>query len=94
MKNCIKCTSPLNDNDKYCSICGAEQRVERIISHNFCAGCGAPINHNNKFCPQCGSPIQSGQTQQNFKKVVPPIIKALSDRITKISVRKYQKYSP
>lgn len=82
MKNCIKCTSPLNDNDKYCSICGAEQRIERTISHNFCARCGAPINHNNKFCPQCGSPIQIQQTQQNFKIIIPPIIKSLSDRIT------------
>ncbi len=86
MKNCVKCTYPLNDDDKFCSICGAEQTVKRKANANFCVGCGASITHNNQYCSRCGKPVRNEQVNQIFKNVVPPMIKALSSRITLTAV--------
>lgn len=86
MKNCIKCTSPLNDEDKFCPICGTRQTPERRIRANFCSECGTSISHDIKYCPQCGNLVGNELTNQVLKNATPPMIQVLSRRITLVSV--------
>lgn len=80
MKNCIKCTSPLNDEDRYCTKCGTEQRIVNTYCNNFCVVCGAELYQYSKLCPRCGKPVKLINT--SFKQAKPLLIKKLSNRIT------------
>ena len=82
MKNCVKCTFPLNDGDRYCSVCGAEQVPIRIINNNYCVGCGTAVTHDGQYCQKCGKPVSYQPIQYGNKLRIPAIIKSLSDRMT------------
>lgn len=43
----------LNDNDKYCSICGA-----LLEDSNKCKFCGRELHPIDNFCPNCGKPTK------------------------------------
>ena len=81
MKSCIKCTSPLYDNDRFCPICGAEQVIVKKVNNNFCVSCGCPVSPNIQICPGCGKVVSSLQTQQMFLHQTPSLIRVLSNRI-------------
>lgn len=82
MKTCVKCTSPLNENDKFCPICGTEQKTNKTICNNFCPACGTALAHNSQFCPNCGNAIRNEYNHQMFQQSVPQIVRSLSERIT------------
>lgn len=56
MKFCDQCGTQLNDNAKFCSICGAPvvQSIE-IPKVPLCKNCGEPIDAGDTFCANCGS---------------------------------------
>lgn len=82
MKYCIKCNSPLNDNDRFCPICGAEQLVPGTVYNQFCSACGTHLNYNSQVCGKCGKPVSNMQTQELFEQKTPSLIMKLSERIT------------
>lgn len=80
MKYCIKCTAPLNDNDKFCNVCGTEQTLQRTVINRFCTNCGTQIN-NVEVCPVCGKLVTNTQSQELLKRVTPTLISTLMNRI-------------
>ncbi len=52
--NCEKCGAQLGANDKFCPICGAEQKMENLNNGTFCKNCGTEIFESDTFCPGCG----------------------------------------
>ena len=46
--NCLKCGAYLPIGAKFCSECGAKQRIN-------CHSCGATLSLNAKFCYECGA---------------------------------------
>ncbi|WP_313151693.1 zinc ribbon domain-containing protein [Lacrimispora sp.] len=50
--NCKKCGNNLQENQKFCSVCG--EKVEVI---NTCTKCGTKIEPGQKFCVVCGQSL-------------------------------------
>ncbi|MBW3095289.1 zinc ribbon domain-containing protein [Bifidobacterium sp. 64T4] len=56
---CNRCGFEGDDNDRFCSRCGAEQVPENTgaAMPGFCTFCGSPIEPGMRFCSDCGSPV-------------------------------------
>lgn len=52
--NCGKCGTQLGASDKFCPVCGAEQKMEDLSNGTFCKNCGTEIFESDVFCPGCG----------------------------------------
>lgn len=52
--NCEKCGAQLGAGDKFCPVCGAEQKMENMKNGTFCQNCGMEIFESDVFCPGCG----------------------------------------
>ncbi|HQP32241.1 MAG TPA: zinc ribbon domain-containing protein [Deltaproteobacteria bacterium] len=50
---CPSCNSPLENNAKFCTECGAKIKAEA-----HCTQCGAKLAPNAKFCGECGAKRQ------------------------------------
>ncbi len=48
MIKCQKCGADVEENQKFCSACGAK-------IGNFCKACGTRLNKKQKYCPECGA---------------------------------------
>ncbi len=61
--NCPICGSPTNDNEKYCSKCGA-------MLFKKCIKCGNELRHDEQFCTKCGTDNseEAIAVKQNKKK--------------------------
>ena len=57
MKKCQHCGAPLQDGDRFCQACGAEQLPEEESKKRICPECGKWIQADGKFCPFCGSEL-------------------------------------
>ena len=49
--------APLQDGDRFCQACGAEQLPEEESKKRICPECGKWIQADGKFCPFCGSEL-------------------------------------
>ncbi len=86
MKYCIKCTTPLNNNDRFCPVCGTEQMTQKTVLKRFCTSCGAQINNTVQVCPFCGNPAVNTQSEELLKKAAPALISTLINRLTASAV--------
>ena len=57
MKKCQHCGAPLQDGDRFCQACGAEQLPEEESKKRICPECGKWIQADGKFCPFCGAEL-------------------------------------
>lgn len=57
MKKCQHCGAPLQDDDRFCQACGAEQLPEAATKKRICPECGKWISADGKFCPFCGAEL-------------------------------------
>ena len=57
MKKCRHCGAPLQDGDRFCQACGAEQLPEAESKKRICPECGKWIQADGKFCPFCGAEL-------------------------------------
>lgn len=55
MTTCPKCGLPVEDDAKFCAVCGA--RISRTIKSEVCKVCGSQLKEGAKFCNVCGSPV-------------------------------------
>jgi RNA polymerase subunit RPABC4/transcription elongation factor Spt4 len=61
MKKCPSCASEIDEDQTFCSKCGAQQAepVKTVIPETkgtkTCASCKAEIGEDLSFCPQCGA---------------------------------------
>lgn len=56
-KKCPKCQAILEQNDRFCSVCGFDTQKAELEKSNQvkCSNCGASYPVNTKFCPECGN---------------------------------------
>lgn len=57
---CDRCGFEWDDDDeRFCSRCGAEQMPGNASAARprFCSSCGSPIEPGMRFCSACGSPV-------------------------------------
>ena len=65
MKKCKYCGSLVEDNDKFCSSCGASEfnkicpNCGSEITGAYCPNCGTKANQKAKVCPECGTEYYS-----------------------------------
>lgn len=52
---CPSCNAELDDDDKFCSQCGASIVAAKPL---FCSECGAKLKPGVKFCSSCGQKIE------------------------------------
>uniref|UniRef100_UPI0025E4D811 zinc ribbon domain-containing protein n=1 Tax=uncultured Megasphaera sp. TaxID=165188 RepID=UPI0025E4D811 len=57
MKKCQHCGAPLQDGDRFCQACGAEQQPQEKIKKRICPECGKWLLADSKFCPFCGAEL-------------------------------------
>ena len=57
MKKCQQCGAPLQDDDRFCQACGAEQLPEGEPKKRICPECGKWVSVDGKFCPFCGAEL-------------------------------------
>ncbi len=57
MKKCQHCGAPLQDGDRFCQACGAEQQPQEEIKKRICPECGKWLLADSKFCPFCGAEL-------------------------------------
>ena len=73
---CTDCGSKVEEEDRYCKVCGTERR-ELIdlpeTSDYICSGCGESLQLNDKYCCYCGfrSGIPTTITKVEEKKQNP-----------------------
>ena len=91
MAFCAKCGKLLNENDMFCSGCGAPQKPSKA-NHQYseqrqnvyvgnvrkCPSCGAELSSFTAFCPQCGHELNS--------VVVPESIKDFSTQLNLLDI--------
>lgn len=58
---CYKCGKQLEEGDKFCLSCGANQLEPES---EFCAGCGEKLLPGAAFCPKCGTKNGVSATSQ------------------------------
>lgn len=56
-KKCVQCGAILQDDDQFCTECGAAQPVERR-----CPKCHAPVKEGAAFCTNCGAKLDGEGT--------------------------------
>ena len=78
---CIKCSSNIDENTKFCPICGAEQ-PDNKIKKMFCPNCGAEIETNVSKCPKCNSLVSDSLVKNAVVKNSPRIVKTLRTTLT------------
>ena len=54
MKQCIKCSEPLNEGAVFCPACGIKQEVKKPA---FCEKCGNSLDASGNFCQHCGASV-------------------------------------
>jgi RNA polymerase subunit RPABC4/transcription elongation factor Spt4 len=81
MKNCVRCKSLINDNNRFCPVCGIPQPIPRTVYSKYCTNCGCQLTQGEKICRKCGRPVDKPPVQQTIKKATPVLIKTLSNRI-------------
>lgn len=54
---CSDCNSSVNENDKFCSNCGADISSKKNINYT-CSNCNQSVNEKDKFCANCGSALR------------------------------------
>ena len=57
MKKCQQCGAPLQDDDRFCQACGAEQLPEGEPKKRICPECCIWVSVDGKFCPFCGAEL-------------------------------------
>ncbi len=74
MKSCPKCGKPMEDDELFCSACGAkyeEPAPEAPASPAevpaFCPNCGERLPEGTVFCPNCGTDIRTGRASAGTK---------------------------
>lgn len=56
-KKCSKCGQPLQETQRFCTVCG--NKVDQTTSNSYqCHKCGKEIEASKKFCPYCGMRVQ------------------------------------
>jgi len=48
---CVKCGTPLNEEQVFCPKCGTAKVIEK---QNICSQCGTELQTGQIFCPKCG----------------------------------------
>lgn len=51
-KSCPSCGSVLDEEDVFCTDCGA-----KLVNEGSCPGCGASVGNDDVFCPECGTKV-------------------------------------
>jgi tetratricopeptide (TPR) repeat protein len=62
---CAKCNFELEENQKFCTSCGALIESTGEAGKYFCTECGTKIEPNLKFCTGCGALIKNTKENQN-----------------------------
>lgn len=60
--NCQKCGTQMNEDDKFCPVCGAAQ-VASQARQSFCPSCGGVVGDDETFCSQCDAQITANPPQ-------------------------------
>lgn len=82
MPFCVNCGKQLNENDKFCNNCGAQQRVSNDKGSQYsetrknvyvgtvrkCPSCGAELSSFSAICPQCGHELNSVEVPKSIKE--------------------------
>lgn len=82
--NCERCGAQLGANDKFCTVCGAEQKMENFNNGTFCQNCGTEIFESDTFCTGCGKrtkytpPVYQPQPQKQSKAAVTALVVILA----------------
>ncbi len=56
--SCAQCGASLEENSRFCSVCGAPVEKASGTSAKTCTSCGAPLGEGARFCGSCGSPAE------------------------------------
>lgn len=63
MSTCVKCGSPLEQGQAFCTKCGASTTVASASqASQFCTSCGCALRSGTKFCEKCGAPSTPTKT--------------------------------
>lgn len=65
MTTCPKCGLPVDDNAKFCAVCG--EKIQRIVHNEVCKVCGSQLKEGAKFCNVCGSPVGGSEQEKQQK---------------------------
>lgn len=78
MKYCLKCNVEIEDDSKFCPICGSKQETEE----RKCIDCGTVLSKEVLFCPKCG-------TKQNDSYAIKlEVYNILKDAVEKLAKTK------
>ena len=78
---CIKCSSNIDENNRFCPICGAEQ-PDNKIKKMFCPKCGLEIPTNVLNCPNCNSKVSDIFVKNAVVNNTPKLVKRLIITLT------------
>ena len=53
-KICPKCKTEIDENQRFCGVCGYDTEKKEEVKKIVCAQCGSELNTNSKFCMECG----------------------------------------
>lgn len=78
MKYCRYCGNKLNDDDRFCTVCGKScdggvETVEAKVNESpyvECKTCGARVDRGEYSCPVCGAPL-SNNTKATYNDYRP-----------------------
>ena len=61
-KKCRNCGSEIEDDARFCQVCGTPVEEMNIAEEKqeagFCSNCGNPLRPGAKFCGSCGAPVR------------------------------------
>ena len=60
---CKNCGNQVQDDAKFCSVCGTQIEVENATP--VCKNCGRVLDNNEKFCPACGQAVGTSAVVNN-----------------------------
>ena len=55
---CATCGAPLEDNERFCTVCGTPVEKKKIESHIYCRQCGNLLSPDAVFCDVCGKEVE------------------------------------
>jgi RNA polymerase subunit RPABC4/transcription elongation factor Spt4 len=65
---CPACSSPVEDGDAYCPVCGTAVTRADAPAQVFCSACGARVGEADSFCPICGERQPAGGINRNRRR--------------------------
>ena len=81
-KRCPNCGNILNEQAKFCPLCGAKQDAQAEAAGNHCPFCGEALEPGARFCGNCGRDLlASGKENSHVNATAADYVKSSFDKV-------------